>query len=56
MSLLQSHIQSEDDKTQRTIERLQRQRNTGEISDEEYEEKYESTMDAFRLRFAQVMD
>lgn len=56
MFLMQAYIQSEDHKTKRAIEKLQRQRNSGEINDSEYEEKYETVMQDFRLQFAQIMD
>lgn len=56
MHLMVKLLETEDNLTQKKIEKLQRQRNTGEISDDEYEGEYESVMQDFRLRFAMVMD
>lgn len=56
MYLMTKLLEIEDHLTQRTIEKLQQKRNSGEISDGEYEERYETVMQDFRLRFAQVMD
>lgn len=56
MLLRSAYIEEEDNRTKMIIQKLQRQRDSGEITDHEYEEKYESTMQDFRLRFAQVMD
>lgn len=38
------------------ISKLQRDRDTGVLTEDEYEERYETVMQNLRLRFAQIMD
>lgn len=40
----------------REIARLQRQRDTGEITDDEYDDKYNAVMDKERFRFFAIVD
>ena len=40
----------------REIARLQRQRDTGEITDDEYDDKYNAVMDKERFRFFAILD
>lgn len=49
-------IHSQDEITKEAIRKLQMRRDSGEISDELYEEQYEYIMDDFRLKFAIIMD
>lgn len=49
-------LEEEEQLAKRTISRLQLSRDRWEITDDEYEQKYETIMQNLRLRFAQVMD
>lgn len=56
MLLRQIHLEQEEQLAKRTIAKLQRERDSGAISEQEYEENYERVMQDYRLKFAQVMD
>lgn len=56
MLLRQIHLEQEEQLAKRTIAKLQRERDSGVITDDEYDDKYNAIMDSLRLRFAQVMD
>ena len=56
MFLRQAYIEEEDNLTKRLIQKLQQKRDSGEITEDQYEEQYETAMQDFRLRFAQIMD
>ena len=49
-------LESDEENTKRLIAKYQRDRDSWAITDLEYEEKYESVMQDFRLRFAQILD
>lgn len=56
MLLIRSLMEAEEAHAKHIISKLQRDRDCGAITDEEYEEQYETVMQNLRLRFAQVMD
>jgi hypothetical protein len=56
MFLRQILLEEEEHLAKRTISKLQRDRDSWAITDQEYEEKYETIMTNLRLRFIQVMD
>ena len=56
MLLRQIHLEQEEQLAKRTIAKLQRERDSGAISEQEYDENYERVMQDYRLKFAQVMD
>ena len=54
--MILSAIQDNADDAKREISKLQRQRDTGEISDDDYDEKYNAVMDRERFRFFAILD
>lgn len=48
-------LEQEENQAKHRISRLQRDRDCGVITDEEYEEKYETVMQNLRLRYADLM-
>lgn len=55
MLLKQTLLEQEENTAKHRISRLQRDRDCGVITDEEYEEKYETVMQNLRLRYASIM-
>ena len=49
-------INDNADEAKREIAKLQRQRDTGEITDDEYDDKYNAVMDKERFRFFAILD
>jgi len=56
MLLRQALLEEEEHQAQRNIAKLQRERDSWAITDQDYEDKYEAIMDSLRLRFAILMD
>jgi hypothetical protein len=54
--MLLKAVHDNDEITKNAIRKLQMRRDSGEISEELYEEQFEFVMDSFRLKFAIIMD
>ena len=55
MFLRERYIEIEEEKSKNEIAKLQRQNQTGEISDDEYDDKYNTIMDNLRIRFLNLI-
>lgn len=51
-----SVLEIDNEVAKRKISKLQRDRDTWVISEDEFEQSYETVMQDLRLRFAQIMD
>ena len=54
--MILNSINDNADEAKREIAKLQRQRDTGEITDDEYDDKYNAVMDKERFRFFAILD